>query len=74
MAAAFGYPLRCLRVTISAGDPVYARAHVDHSAACARYHGYLNASFHRIDGTWRLILDEGQLFVPNDRLGAARYR
>jgi hypothetical protein len=25
----------------------------------------VNASFHRVGGAWRLVLDEGQLFVPN---------
>ncbi len=68
VAAAYGYPLRCLTVTISAGYPAYAAAHVDRGRGCARYHGYVNASFHRIDGSWRLLLDEGQLFVPNDLL------
>ena len=70
IAAAYGYPLRCLRITIAAADPAYARAHLDRTSAggCARDRGYLNASFHRVDGTWRLILDEGQLFVPNDLL------
>jgi hypothetical protein len=68
VAAAYGYPLRCLTVTISASYPAYAAAHVDRGRGCARYHGYVNASFHRIDGSWRLLLDEGQLFVPNDLL------
>jgi hypothetical protein len=68
VAAAYGYPLRCLTITISAASPDYARAHVDRARGCARYHGYVNASFHRIGGTWRLVLDEGQLFVRNDLL------
>jgi hypothetical protein len=67
IAAAFGYPypLRCLTITIAAGNPDYARANVDRTNGCGRYRGYVNASFHRVDGTWRLVLDEGQLFVPN---------
>jgi hypothetical protein len=65
VAAAFGYPQRCLSIAISAADPDYASAHVDHRGACAHYRGYVNASFHRVGGVWRLILDEGQLFVPN---------
>jgi hypothetical protein len=68
VAAAYGYPLRCLTVKISASYPAYAAAHVARGRGCARYHGYVNASFHRIDGSWRLLLDEGQLFVPNDLL------
>ena len=74
IAAAYGYPLGCLRITIAAADPAYARAHLDRTSAggCARYRGYLNASLHRVDGTWRLVLDEGQLFVPNDLLARCR--
>ncbi len=70
IAAAFGYPypLRCLTITISSGNPDYATADVDRTNGCERYHGYLDASFHRVDGTWRLVLDEGQLFVPNGLL------
>lgn len=68
VAAAFGYPHRCLSITISPADRDYATAHVDHQGQCARYHGYVNASFHRVDGVWRLVLDEGQLFVPNSLL------
>ena len=70
IAAAFGYPYppRCLTITIAAGAPDYARANVDRARGCGRFHGYLNASFHRVDGTWRLVLDEGQRFVPNNSL------
>ena len=49
----------------STSNPEYARAAVDRTKGCGRYHGYLNASLDRVDGTWRLVLDEGQLFVPN---------
>ncbi len=74
IAAAFGYPypLRCLTITISPSDSDYARADVDRANGCGRYHGYLNASFHRVDGRWRLVLDEGQLFVPNSLLTPCR--
>ena len=70
IAAAFGYPypLRCLTVTVSASDPDFARAFVDRTKGCGGYHGYISASFHRIDGAWRLMLDEGQLYVPNSLL------
>jgi hypothetical protein len=60
-----------LSVAISAADPDYASADVDRREGCANYHGYVNASFHRVDGVWRLILDEGQLFVPNGLLRSA---
>lgn len=72
VAAAYGYPLRRLSITISASNPAYARAHVDRTSACAQHHGYVNASFHWIGGTWSLVLDEGQLFVPNDLLARCR--
>jgi hypothetical protein len=70
IAAAFGYPypLRCLTVTVSASDPDYARAFVDRTNGCGRYHGYISASFHRIAGAWTLMLDEGQLYVPDNLL------
>ncbi|MBV9423947.1 MAG: hypothetical protein JOZ98_13615 [Solirubrobacterales bacterium] len=72
IAAAYGYPSRCLRVTISASDPNAATARVNRAGPCARYRGYVDASFHRIDGGWRLVLDEGQLFVPNNLLAPGR--
>jgi hypothetical protein len=53
-------------------NPDYARVTVDHTSGCGRYHGYINASFHRVDGMWRLVLDEGQLFVANGLLTACR--
>lgn len=70
IAAALGYPypVRCLTITISDTNPDYALANVDRTNGCGRYHGYLNASLHRVDGAWRLLLDEGQLFVPNSLL------
>jgi hypothetical protein len=72
IAAAYGYPYpaRCVTIAIFPANPDYARADIDRTTGCGRYHGYLNASFHRVDGTWRLELDEGQLFVPNSLLTA----
>lgn len=74
IAAALGYPypLRCLTITIFAGTPNYARTEVDRTNGCGRFHGYLNASLDRVDGAWRLVLDEGQLFVPNSLLTPCR--
>jgi len=70
IAAAFGYPypLWCVTVAVSATDPDYARAFIDRTKGCGRYHGYINASFHGVAGAWRLVLDEGQLYVPNSLL------
>jgi hypothetical protein len=70
-ALGYPYPLRCLTITIAAGEPDYARADVDRTHGCGRYRGYTNASLHRVGGAWRLVLDEGQLFVPNSRLRGA---
>jgi hypothetical protein len=69
VALAYGYPLRCLSIAISGSNPAYATARVEREGHCARYRGYVDASFHRIGGAWRLVLDEGQLFVPNSLLG-----
>ena len=68
VAAAFGYPERCLRIAVSAADPDFAIVHVERDRACGNYRGYVNASFHRVGGAWRLVFDEGQLFVPNSLL------
>jgi hypothetical protein len=64
-ALGYPYPLRCVTITISASNPDYARADVESTNGCGRYRGYVNTSLHRVDGEWRLVLDEGQLFVPN---------
>jgi len=74
IAAAFGYPYprRCLTITISTSNPDYARADVGRAKGCRRYYGYVNASFHRVAGAWRLLRDEGQLYVPNSLLRPCR--
>ena len=58
VAPAFGYPHRCLSIAISAADPDHASARVDRSGACAHYRGYVNASFHRVDGVWTVVRDD----------------
>ena len=70
-ALGYPYPVRCLKITISASDPDFARADVDRANGCGGYRGYTNASLHRVGGAWRLVLDEGQLFVPNSLLGGS---
>jgi hypothetical protein len=57
VAAAYGYPPRCLSVTIAAADPAYARADYNRVSACGRYDGTVTAIFHRVDGEWRAVLD-----------------
>jgi hypothetical protein len=70
VAAAYGYPRRCLTVTIPARDRDYARA--DFSAsACGRYTWAPTAIFHRVDGAWYRVLDADQYRCPVDSLPAA---
>ena len=57
VAAAYGYPSRCLSVTIAPADPSYARADYNRVSACGRYDGTVTAVFHRVDGEWRPVLD-----------------
>ena len=68
VAAAFGYPQRCLRIAISTADPGYATAHVKRRGPCAGYPDSANASFHHVDGVWRLVLAGRPLGVPNGLL------
>lgn len=57
VAAAYGYPTRCLSVTISSIDPAFARADFNHASPCGRYAGYPTAIFHVIHGGWRPVLE-----------------
>jgi hypothetical protein len=57
VAAAYGYPLGCMSVTIPAADRTYARADLSHAAGCAGITGYAPAIFHYIAGRWRLVPD-----------------
>lgn len=63
----YPYPLHCLTIAVFADNPSYANAEIDRTSGCAPYRGYINATLHRVDGRWRLVLDEGQLYVPNER-------
>ena len=64
VAAAYGYPLRCLSITIPARDRAYARADFDRTAPCGRYEGYPTAIFHRVGGAWRPVLDAVSYSCP----------
>jgi hypothetical protein len=64
VAAAYGYPPRCLSVTIAHTNHAYARADFDHSSACGRYDGYVTAIFYRIDGAWLPVLDATSYSCP----------
>jgi hypothetical protein len=64
VAAADGYPPRCLSITISAADPSYARADFNHATPCGRYTGYATAVFHRAGGAWRTLLKASEYECP----------
>ena len=57
VAAAYGYPLRCLSVAIALHDPRFARADFDHIVPCGSYTGYTTAIFRRVDGAWVPVLE-----------------
>jgi hypothetical protein len=40
LAAAYGYPLRCVSVAIALHDPRFARPDFDRTLPCGRYRGY----------------------------------
>jgi hypothetical protein len=64
VAAAYGYPLQCLAVTIAPHDPGYARADFNHGVPCGRYTGDPTAIFHRVDGVWVRALDSASYSCP----------
>jgi hypothetical protein len=57
VAAAYGYPLRCLSVTLVGSDQRYARADFNHVSPCGRFTGYSTAIFLRVMGAWRPVLE-----------------
>jgi hypothetical protein len=57
VAAAYGYPLRCLSVTIPLDDPRFARADFDRALRCGQFTGNPTAIFKRVHGWWRPLLD-----------------
>jgi hypothetical protein len=64
VAAAYGYPLRCLSITILTTDQAYARADFNHLRPCGRFTGYSTAIFHRVMGAWRPVLDAAGYVCP----------
>lgn len=64
VAAAYGYPLRCLSVAIALHDPRFARADFDHAVPCGRYTGEVTAIFRRADGAWVPVLDAASYPCP----------
>jgi len=71
VAAAYGYPSRCLSVTLDAHDPAYARADFDRGTPCGRYDGYATAVFRRAGGAWRPVLDTTSYACPVSSLPIA---
>jgi hypothetical protein len=57
VAAAYGYPPRCLSIAFAPADRAYARADFDRGLPCGRFAGDPTAVFHRVDGAWREVLD-----------------
>jgi hypothetical protein len=64
VAAAYGYPMRCLSVTILPDYPTYARADFDHLYPCGRYTGYPTVIFRHVHGGWRIVLDATAYSCP----------
>lgn len=64
VAAAYGYPLRCLSITISGIDQRYARADFNHMSPCGRFTGYSTAIFLRVMGAWRPVLKAVSYVCP----------
>jgi hypothetical protein len=64
IAAAYGYPLACLSITILATNRSYARADFNHMSPCGRFTGYSTAIFHRAMGVWRRALDAVSYACP----------
>lgn len=56
VAAAYGYPLGCLQVRISAANPAFARAEFDHHGSCGYVSGFPVARFRRFGGEWHPVL------------------
>ena len=71
VAAAYGYPRRCLTVTIPAHDRDYARADFSRTFLCRRYTWAPTAIFHRVAGAWYRVLDAVQYRCPVDSLPTA---
>ncbi len=60
----YGYPFRCLTVTVDANHPAFARADFDQRSYCARFYGYVTAVFHRVGRSWREVHDASEYWCP----------
>ena len=57
VAAVYGDPLGCIRVTIEPADPSYARVVYNRVGRCGRNNGTITATYHYADGEWMPVLD-----------------
>lgn len=57
VAAAYGHPLRCLRIMILAAGERYASAVFSHTSQCRRFTGHSTAIFLRVMGSWRPVIE-----------------
>jgi hypothetical protein len=64
IAAVYGDPFGCLRVTIAPGDPSYARVVYNRVGVCGRNNGTITAIYHRADGEWLPVLDAKAYACP----------
>ncbi len=71
VAAAYGFPTRCLTVTILSRDPDYARADFNRGSECGRYNGDVTAIFERVGGAWRPVLHAVEYACPVPSLPSA---
>ena len=74
VAAAYGYPSRCLRVTTASSDHAFARADFNRGTPCGRYAGDSTAIFHVVDGAWRPVLEAVWYPCPSAGIPAAVQR
>ena len=74
VAAAYGYPIRCLSVTIATSDHAFARADFNHGSLCGRYTGDPTAIFHVVEGGWRPVLEAVDYPCPAVGIPAAVQR
>ncbi|MBV9425967.1 MAG: hypothetical protein JOZ98_23885 [Solirubrobacterales bacterium] len=71
VAAAYGFPRRCLTVTVLSRDPGYARADFNRGTECGRYNGDVTAIFERVAGAWRPVLHAVEYVCPVRSLPSA---
>jgi hypothetical protein len=64
VAAVYGDPLGCIRVTIVPTDPSYARVVYNRVGPCGRNNGTITATYHHADGEWMPVLSAKGYVCP----------